>query len=163
MGVEGAKRAQCEGNPRQLIQHFLDTSPTKRLPPRSVERRISSICGNSILPSRALTTNRLRERACAYGGHTPPVRHWGAHQPHGELVPEADFSDSGLKFPATRKCKRQLLRALPLTTPRATAKQLSTYDSIWTSMDAAGSGGRIVKRYGRIEVICVNLSVCPNT
>ena len=45
--VKGAKRAQCESNPRQLIEHFLDTSPTKRLPPRSVERRISSICGIS--------------------------------------------------------------------------------------------------------------------
>ena len=54
------------------------------------------------------------------------------------------------QIPATRKCERQLLRALPLTDPRATAKQLHTYDSdgLQRGGTAEGIGRAKVRAYG---------------
>ena len=72
-------KALSEHNVRAIRGSSLSTSWTL-LPQSACHRAASSVVSAAYAasaPNRALTTNRLRERANAYGGQTPPCAHGG--------------------------------------------------------------------------------------
>ena len=135
----------------------LSERKVKMTPPSARHRKAASY-GKRRMQRTALP-NHLRpdyqpprERACAYGGRIPPTHLRGVFRPHEnsakdvvfvqccctpwgctptpqETSAEGVFSAPGLKFPARRKGRRQLKRALPSTSPRAKAASDTYYDS----------------------------------